>query len=104
MNDNVGEMPLEIFGDYVAECLGIDFPWEYMFVITTIGYRSSSYGQAHIFRTKHGIGHYYHNRIPPYQAYGQGIMHNPPSGGFGLALGLDNMRGSGYCSNSGDAS
>jgi hypothetical protein len=30
MNDNVGEMPLEIFGDYVSDCLDMDFPWVYM--------------------------------------------------------------------------
>jgi len=30
MNDNVGDMPLEIFGDYVSDCLNIDFTWEYI--------------------------------------------------------------------------
>jgi len=32
-NDNVGEMPLEIFGDYVADCLGIEYEWVYMVCI-----------------------------------------------------------------------
>lgn len=30
MDTNVGEMPLEIFGDYTSDCLGMDFPWIYM--------------------------------------------------------------------------
>ena len=30
MNTIVGEMPLEIFADYCADCLGIDFPLEYL--------------------------------------------------------------------------
>lgn len=31
-NDNVGDMPLDIFGDYVSECLGVEFGWEYLAV------------------------------------------------------------------------
>ena len=30
MDTNVGDMPLEIFADYTADCLGMDFPWEYL--------------------------------------------------------------------------
>lgn len=28
MNTNVGDMPIEIFGDYVSDSLGVEFPWE----------------------------------------------------------------------------
>jgi len=34
MNDNVGEMPIEIFGDYVSDCLDIEFPWEYLALVS----------------------------------------------------------------------
>jgi len=34
MNTNVGDMPIEIFGDYISDCLDMDFPWEYLAAIT----------------------------------------------------------------------
>jgi len=30
MNDNVGDMPIEIFGDYISDMLGEDWSWEYI--------------------------------------------------------------------------
>jgi hypothetical protein len=30
LNTNVGDMPLDIYSDYVGDSLGIDFPWEYI--------------------------------------------------------------------------
>lgn len=33
MNLNVGDMPLDIFGDYVSELLESEFSWEYLGVI-----------------------------------------------------------------------
>jgi len=39
---NVGEMPMEIFGDYVSDCLGMDFPWEYIVpILNSYEYRRS---------------------------------------------------------------
>ena len=35
MNTNVGDMPLDIFADYVTEQLNIEFPQEYLFFIIT---------------------------------------------------------------------
>jgi len=29
MNDNVGDMPIEIFGDYISDTLGEEWSWEY---------------------------------------------------------------------------
>lgn len=37
MNTNVGDMPLEIFGDYVSDYLDIEFYWQYMFVFNEQG-------------------------------------------------------------------
>jgi hypothetical protein len=34
MNTNVGDMPLEIFSDYVSDYLDVDFPWEYLVVVS----------------------------------------------------------------------
>lgn len=34
MNTNVGNMPLDIFADYISDYLGVDFPWEYIVVIS----------------------------------------------------------------------
>jgi hypothetical protein len=33
MNTNVGDMPLDIFSDYVSDCLGEDWSWEYIIPI-----------------------------------------------------------------------
>lgn len=32
MNDNVGEMPLEIFGDYTSDMTEQEWSWEYFFL------------------------------------------------------------------------
>lgn len=44
MNDNVGEMPLEIFGDYISDNLGMDFPWVYLIPILNGGSYSNYLG------------------------------------------------------------
>jgi hypothetical protein len=33
MNTNVGEMPLDIFSDYISDILGEEWTWEYLILI-----------------------------------------------------------------------
>jgi hypothetical protein len=43
MNDNVGEMPLDIYSDYVSDTLGIFFPWEYLVpLICELGFQTGN--------------------------------------------------------------
>jgi len=40
LNTNVGDMPLEIFADYTADTLGIEFPWIYLIPTNNGGFYS----------------------------------------------------------------
>jgi len=53
MNTNVGDMPIEIFGDYVSDTLGIEFTWEYMSCL----FNDDGIGS----RKAHGNGTIYNN-------------------------------------------
>jgi len=106
MNTNVSDMPLEIFGDYISDCLGIEFTWEYMFVATTIGYHASYDNFASGCHDQvFGIGDlYYYAARPPSlreQCYGGGLFVDR---GYGLGVGGVNSSGSGNCINTGDSS
>lgn len=101
MNTNVGDMPLEIFGDYVSDCLSIDFPWEYMFVPTALGYRSSwNHLAYHDNNYKIGIGSWYCYRDS--RGYGGGLFGN--NRGYGLGIGSNDCSGGGLHVNTGDSS
>jgi hypothetical protein len=56
MNDNVGDMPLEIFGDYVSDVLNQEWSWEYLVLITNGGC-NGDYAK----RYGYGIGYGYGN-------------------------------------------
>jgi hypothetical protein len=53
MNTNVGDMPLDIFSDYISDILGEDWSWIYLtLVVNDQGYdlkenRFNGYGWAH---------------------------------------------------------
>jgi hypothetical protein len=46
MDFNVGDMPLDIFGDYVSDLLGIEFNWEYFGVILNGLFYGFKYGDS----------------------------------------------------------
>jgi len=66
MNDNVGDMPFEIFGDYTSDSTGMDFPWEYM----ALSFNSFSTQATVDYRKVHGYGTGYGYGL---KAYGKGI-------------------------------
>lgn len=53
METNVGDMPLDIFCDYVSDTLGEEWSWEYFSVIIN----GPTY---HSFRKAHGVGNLRH--------------------------------------------
>jgi hypothetical protein len=75
MNDNVGEMPLEIFGDYVSDTLGQEWHWEY-FVFMANGHfskkGSGNYeSKARLYGDGAGVT-YWHDSSVAGDGYGQG--------------------------------
>jgi hypothetical protein len=101
MNDNVGEMPLDIFGDYVSDCLSMDFTWEYMFAPSALGYKSSCGDVAFPDQIDIGIGSwYYYSRGS--KGYGGGLFSS--TRGYGVGIGSINPSGGGLCLNTGDSS
>jgi hypothetical protein len=66
MDTNVGEMPLDIFSDYVSDILGEDWSWEYFGIIVWaytnfdfqyIGNEGSGYGMIHQIIFNRGNGY-----------------------------------------------
>jgi hypothetical protein len=101
INTNVGEMPLEIFGDYISDCLGMDFPWEYMFVPSALGYRSCwNHLAFQDENTMFGIGGWYSYRDS--RGYGGGLFGQ--NKGYGVGASSNNSPGNGFCLNTGDSS
>jgi hypothetical protein len=60
MNTNVGDMPLDIFSDYVSDTLGEDWCWEYFgLIVNNYGHRLSmdyalGHGKIYLY-SHHGI-------------------------------------------------
>jgi|GEM_PF-3979193 len=47
MNTNVGDMPIEIFGDYISDTLDQEWSWEYLFFADNgDGDRDTTYGHG----------------------------------------------------------
>jgi hypothetical protein len=45
LNTNVGDMPLDIFADYISDTLGEEWSWEYLlFAVNGFGYDEFGYG------------------------------------------------------------
>jgi hypothetical protein len=56
MNTNVGDMPLDIYSDYISDSLGIDFPWEYIVPVFNVPNLLWQLDEYHIL----GDGYGYH--------------------------------------------
>jgi hypothetical protein len=68
MNTNVGEMPLDIFSDYISDILGEDWSWEYFgLIVNGFGTEGRPYQQFHY---QFGVGGNYDTFI---NAYGIGV-------------------------------
>jgi hypothetical protein len=76
MNDNVGEMPLDIFSDYISDILGEEWNWQYL--ILAINETDDGCGQQ---GNGDGVVYDYHrmNNL----AYGYGYISGD---GFGYGL------------------
>jgi hypothetical protein len=100
MNDNVGEMPLYIFADYVSDILGEEWSWEYFTLIVNDQGYNLQYTSIHRgFGWGHGyeIGFRYNNDYD--HAFGCALMTRNALG-IGQEYEADGMRefgkGSGY--------
>jgi len=106
MNDNVGDMPIEIFGDYVSDTLGIEYDWIYCIPILNIYGCSYQLEMPDVLMMKYINGH----GLPKYsdhtrKAVGSGAntffgmgMTSPTYYGEGLcnSVGFGNLRGDGF--------
>jgi hypothetical protein len=91
MNTNVGEMPLDIFSDYVSDILGGDWSWEYLvpllnwqgYVIRVAFHHGLWYGNGCGFNNaENGLGW-----SGVCYLYGNGLMKYPMDSGDGTYVG-----------------
>jgi len=79
MNTNVGDMPIEIFGDYISDCLGMDWSWEY--IIPAFNNSGYWYGSIYGFGMGYKYGStFYLDGISTLITYGHGSRHGTYSG------------------------
>jgi len=87
MNTNVGDMPIEIFGDYVSDFFDIEYSWEYLIPIVN--------GFCFSLENRDDIGcNFYHMHYGDayYPTLGHGhngnmsCSNNPPDMGSGHSL------------------
>jgi len=82
-------MPIEIFGDYVSDCLGMEWSWEYIAITHDgMGFRKGWSGSGVGSKTGSGynIGE---------GGYGMG-GYNIGEGGYGMGYDMGLGRGDGY--------
>jgi hypothetical protein len=93
MNTNVGNMPLDIFSDYISDILGEEWSWEYLvFAVNgmdyhySLGYYGHGYGHGHSYIENdngygygtcynNGIGYQYEMNFVQRQAKGCGVKY-----------------------------
>jgi hypothetical protein len=87
INTNVGDMPLDIFSDYISDILDEEWYWQYIvFAVNDGGYRrGNGYGSGIGYR--HGIGYEYG------YGYGSGFGY---VNGYGHGSGIGYGRGNGH--------
>jgi hypothetical protein len=75
-NDNVGEMPLDIFADYVSDILGEEWYWEYLvFAVNGHYHYGKGNGYYESYARLYGDGAgvtYLHDSSMAGHGYGQG--------------------------------
>jgi hypothetical protein len=98
MNTNVGDMPLDIFTDYISDTLGEEWSWEYLAIIVNYhGYNRievkrenvSSDGDAYGYNLLSGFGPFRVN------AGGSGIWHHIGTTSYGNGANNTNLNGYG---------
>jgi hypothetical protein len=75
LNTNVGDMPLDIFSDYISDILGKEWSWEYL----VLAINGNSYGAGN----GYGQGNQWHE--DDYDT--EGLDHNGLGHGFGYGEG-----------------
>jgi hypothetical protein len=94
MNTNVGEMPLDIFSDYISDILEEEWCWEYLIPLSNWqGYvlRSGDY-----YNMWFGNGHGFNNAEIGLGWFGVEVSYGD---GLSSCFGDETYTGNGYCHN-----
>lgn len=100
-NTNVGDMPLDIFSDYILDTINQEWDWIYLLPILNFDCYGFRIDSQKLFGSKgqgNGIGGYsngigYHIGINFYNAYGDGLGYGDAVESYGNGFGYEGNDG-----------